>query len=61
LAIVTNVIEASRRTGVAKLLFLGSSCIYLRLAPSPMPGSRSMLASAYLSGIDKLAKLIRLF
>jgi hypothetical protein len=26
----------SRRTGVAKLLFLGSSCIYQRLAPQPM-------------------------
>jgi GDP-L-fucose synthase len=37
LAIATNVIEASRRAGVAKLLFLGSSCIYPRLAPQPMP------------------------
>lgn len=34
LAIATNVIEASRRIGVAKLLFLGSSCIYPRLARS---------------------------
>jgi len=39
LAIATNVIEASRRTGVAKLLFLSSSCIYPRLAPQPMPES----------------------
>ena len=39
LAIATNVIEASRRTGVAKLLFLGSSCIYPRLAPQPIPES----------------------
>jgi GDP-L-fucose synthase len=39
LAIATNVIEASRRTGVAKLLLLGSSCIYPRLAPQPMPES----------------------
>jgi GDP-L-fucose synthase len=39
LAIATNVIEASRRTSVAKLLFLGSSCIYPRLAPQPMPES----------------------
>jgi GDP-L-fucose synthase len=39
LAIATNVIEASRRVGVAKLLFLGSSCIYPRLAPQPMPES----------------------
>jgi GDP-L-fucose synthase len=33
LTIATNVIAASRRVGVAKLLFLGSSCIYPRLAP----------------------------
>src|SRR6266481_1142437 len=39
LAIASNVIEASRRTGVPKLLFLGSSCIYPRLAPQPMPES----------------------
>jgi len=39
LAIATNVIEASRRTRVAKLLFLGLSCIYPRLAPQPMPES----------------------
>lgn len=31
-----NVIEASFRTGVKKLLFLGSSCIYPKLAPQPM-------------------------
>ena len=36
LAIETNVIEAARRIGVGKLLFLGSSCIYPRLAPQPM-------------------------
>jgi GDP-L-fucose synthase len=39
LAIASNVIDASRRLGVAKLLFLGSSCIYPRLAPQPMPES----------------------
>jgi GDP-L-fucose synthase len=39
LAIAANVIEASRRTGVAKLMYLGSSCIYPRLAPQPMPES----------------------
>src|SRR5215469_5098134 len=39
LAIASNVIEASRRAGVEKLLFLGSSCIYPRLAPQPMPES----------------------
>jgi GDP-L-fucose synthase len=31
-----NVIEAARRVGVKKLLFLGSSCIYPRLAHQPM-------------------------
>ena len=36
LAIETNVIHAARNTGVEKLLFLGSSCIYPRLAPQPM-------------------------
>lgn len=36
LAIQTNVIEAARRCGVSKLLFLGSSCIYPRLAPQPI-------------------------
>jgi GDP-L-fucose synthase len=39
LAIATNVIEASRRTGVRKLMFLGSSCIYPRLAAQPMQES----------------------
>jgi GDP-L-fucose synthase len=36
LAIALNVIDAAHRAGVAKLLFLGSSCIYPRLAPQPM-------------------------
>jgi GDP-L-fucose synthase len=36
LAIETNVIEAARRAGVEKLLFLGSSCIYPRDAPQPI-------------------------
>ncbi|MGH6942832.1 MAG: GDP-L-fucose synthase [Geminicoccaceae bacterium] len=37
LMIEANVIDASYRTGVEKLLFLGSSCIYPKLAPQPMP------------------------
>ena len=37
LAIETNVIEAARTAGVKKLMFLGSSCIYPRLAPQPTP------------------------
>jgi len=36
LMIATNVIEASRKYGVTKLLYLGSSCIYPRLANQPM-------------------------
>jgi GDP-L-fucose synthase len=36
LAIELNVIEAARQTGVEKLLFLGSSCIYPREAAQPM-------------------------
>ena len=37
LAIQTNIIDAAYRTGVRKLLFLGSSCIYPKHAPQPMP------------------------
>nr|WP_081294342.1 MULTISPECIES: GDP-L-fucose synthase [Mesorhizobium] len=33
----TNLIEAAFRTEVGKLLFLGSSCIYPKLAPQPIP------------------------
>ncbi|HXQ12942.1 MAG TPA: GDP-L-fucose synthase [Caulobacteraceae bacterium] len=36
LAIQTNVIEGARLAGVAKLLFLGSSCIYPKFAPQPI-------------------------
>jgi GDP-L-fucose synthase len=36
LAIETNVVHAAWRHGVKKLLFLGSSCIYPKLAPQPM-------------------------
>lgn len=39
LGIQNNVIEASRRSGVDRLLFLGSSCIYPKFAPQPMPES----------------------
>jgi GDP-L-fucose synthase len=37
LAIALNVIQAAHVSGVKKLLFLGSSCIYPRLAPQPIP------------------------
>jgi len=36
LQIQTNVIDAAYRSGTKKLLFLGSSCVYPKLAPQPM-------------------------
>jgi len=36
LQIQSNVIEASRLSGVKRLLFLGSSCIYPKLCPQPI-------------------------
>lgn len=39
LAIASNLIEGSRRADVPRVLFLGSSCIYPKLAPQPMPES----------------------
>lgn len=46
LVIQTNVIEAARKTGVKRLVFLGSSCIYPRDCPQPM--SEHHLLSGYL-------------
>jgi len=43
LAIALNTIRAAHRRGVKKLVYLGSSCIYPRLAPQPM--SPDMLLS----------------
>lgn len=37
LMIEANVFEAAYRNGVTKLLFLGSSCIYPKFAPQPIP------------------------
>ncbi|MEM5427389.1 GDP-L-fucose synthase [Cupriavidus oxalaticus] len=39
LAIQTNVIHSAWTHGARKLLFLGSSCIYPKFAPQPMPES----------------------
>jgi GDP-L-fucose synthase len=39
LVIQSNIIESARKSDVARLLFLGSSCIYPRLAPQPIPES----------------------
>jgi GDP-L-fucose synthase len=37
LAMATNVIHSAYAHGVKKLIYLGSTCIYPRLAPQPMP------------------------
>jgi len=42
--IQTNVIEAARKYGVKKLLFLGSSCIYPKLAEQPIKEEYLMTA-----------------
>lgn len=34
--IQSNVIDSSHKTGVKKLLFLGSSCVYPKMAPQPI-------------------------
>ncbi len=39
LVIETNLVEAAHVAQVDRLLFLGSSCIYPKLAPQPMPES----------------------
>jgi GDP-L-fucose synthase len=36
LLIQTNVIDAAYKTGIKKLLFLGSTCIYPKFAPQPL-------------------------
>lgn len=39
LLIQSHVVDAAYRNGARKLLFLGSSCIYPKLAPQPIPES----------------------
>jgi GDP-L-fucose synthase len=39
LMIEANIVEAARQARVEKLVFLGSSCIYPRMAPQPIPES----------------------
>jgi GDP-L-fucose synthase len=36
LAIASNIVHAAHKNGVTKLLFLGSSCIYPKMAPQPI-------------------------
>ena len=62
LVIETNVIHAAYKYGVKKLLFLGSSCIYPKLAPQPL--KEEYLLSGYLEptnqsyAIAKIAGII---
>jgi len=46
LMIQSNIIQAAHRNKVSKLLFLGSSCIYPKMAPQPL--KESYLLSGYL-------------
>ena len=45
LAIASNLVEGARLAGIERVLFLGSSCIYPKLAPQPMP-EECLLTSA---------------
>lgn len=45
LAMEVNVIDAAYRNGVDKLLYLGSSCIYPKFAPQPIPESALLTGS----------------
>lgn len=49
--IEANIIEAAFRNGVNKLLFLGSSCIYPKLAPQPL--REEYLLSGYLESTNQ--------
>jgi GDP-L-fucose synthase len=42
LAIQTNVVNGAHKAGVDRLIFLGSSCIYPKFAPQPIPESALM-------------------
>ncbi|MEK0420422.1 MAG: hypothetical protein RLZZ161_273 [Bacteroidota bacterium] len=46
LLIETNIIHSAYKSGVKKLLFLGSSCIYPKMAPQPL--KEEFLLSGYL-------------
>ncbi|QEL57698.1 GDP-L-fucose synthase [Chromobacterium paludis] len=51
LMIEANVIDAAFRSGVKKILFLGSSCIYPKLAPQPM--SEAVLLTGVLEATNE--------
>ena len=54
LMIASNVIQAAFRHGTKRLLFLGSSCIYPRMAPQPIPED-ALLSSALESSNEAYA------
>ena len=51
LMIESNIIHSAYKTGVTKLLFLGSSCIYPKLAPQPL--KEEYLLSGYLESTNE--------
>ncbi|WP_018618771.1 GDP-L-fucose synthase [Spirosoma luteum] len=51
LMIESNIIHSAYKTGVKKLLFLGSSCIYPKLAPQPL--KEEYLLSGYLESTNE--------
>ncbi len=57
LRVQNSVISAAHENGTRKLLFLGSSCIYPRLAPQPIP--ESALLTGPLEPTHVLAALLR--
>ena len=56
-----NVIKAAFDHGVKKLMFLGSSCIYPRMAPQPMPESCLLTSSLEkTTGEDQWPEILRI-
>jgi GDP-L-fucose synthase len=54
----SNIIHESYRNGVSKLLFLGSSCIYPKLAPQPL--REEYLLSGYLEPTNEAYALAKI-
>ena len=53
-----NVLDAAARNGATKLLFLGSSCIYPKLAPQPIREDSLLTTSGYQANCAALVSLI---
>ena len=58
LMIEANIIEAAYRANVSKLLFLGSSCIYPKMAPQPITEDALLTGPLEIAGI-KLCQAYR--